>query len=109
MNDIQKLLPEYNLYQLFVRPEDAGHSAVNRLRTYVYCAHKETCEYLFDVFETYNAVTEAIKEVTQTRCRDYFVSNQRQREVHSWNICRKRTIPWRPVSCPMLNRFSRFC
>ena len=109
MNDIQKLLPEYNLYQLFVKPEDAGHSAVNRLRTYVYCAHKETCEYLFDVFETYNAVTEAIKEVTQTRCRDYFVSNQRQREVHSWNICRKRKIPWRPVSCPMLNRFSRFC
>ncbi|CAL1145743.1 unnamed protein product [Cladocopium goreaui] len=78
MNDIQKLLPEYNLYQLFVRPEDAGHSAVNRLRTYVYCAHKETCEYLFDVFETYNAVTEAIKE-DEENC-SYFL-NERERKV----------------------------
>lgn len=99
LDDVQKILPDYNLYQLFVDPAHAGHSAVSRARTYIFCCHKLTGEYLFDIWECYKEVSEQISMICTTRCRDYFVSDQRVRDVHSWQISRKRKVDWKAVTC----------
>ena len=99
LEDVQEFLPGYNLYPLRVVPSDCGHSAVSRSRVYIYCCHKQTCEYMFDVWEAYGAISQEISMVASTRCRDYFVASQRERDIHAWHICRKRKIEWEQATC----------
>lgn len=91
LSDVQYLLPEYFLYQLMVSPEDIGHTAVARNRTYIYCCHSETGVYLFDVHDMYNRVKRHMaKSGVQTACADYFVSGSLQQTVHLESIARSR-------------------
>ena len=55
------------IYPLFVDCEDAGHSAVRRKRVYIYCCHRETGEYSYDVFQLYEYITSLIKGSVTTR------------------------------------------
>ena len=96
LNELEALLPEYTLYQLLVEPEDIGHFAVARKRTYIFCLHGETGVYLYDVHEMYETIKRHMKTLVRTECQDYFVDGPRQRELHLQQIARTRNLkePW---------------
>ena len=109
IEDVQVILPSYNLYPMRVEPSHCGHSAVSRSRVYIYCCHKETCEYMFDVWEAYAAICEQVSLIASTRCRDYFVASQRERDLHAWHICRKRKIDWQQATCQIWQVVFKLC
>ena len=99
IDDVARILPEYDIYPLRVGPEDVGHTAVRRERVYVFCCHHETGEYQYDLYQLYDMIKKSIGEVASTRCRDYFISTPTQINVHSHDVCRKRKLQWTPVAC----------
>ena len=97
MDGVQQILPDYNLYQLYVEPEDCGHRGVNRRRTYIYCCHRETGVYLHDLYELYKSITKLIKKTVATQCQDYFVATELARKVHLREICHTRKLKHKPI------------
>ena len=108
IDDVRSLLPEYHIYQLIVNPEDCGHAGVSRKRTYIYCCHSETCEYLYDVWEDYDEIKKVLCAHARTECADYFVASEQQKTLHTLDICRKRKIEWKGVPCLALVKVFQF-
>ena len=99
MSMVEHLLGrDYNLYQLFVAPEDSGHAGASRRRTYIYCSHKQTGRVLFDVFDAYARVTDAIKSIAQTSPSDYYIATKEQIYAEAARTAHVRKKPLRRVA-----------
>ena len=100
MDEIKNLFaPDYNVYQLFLAPGDVGHSGINRRRTFIFCSHKECCEYLWDLHDAMELLKGRISEEVQTLPSDYRVSSSAARLLENQALARKRkceynTDPW---------------
>ena len=92
LSGVQDLLPEYQLYPLNVSPEDVGHKAVARLRVYVFCCHKETGVYLFDLYEVYAKIKSHMAHYVKTQCKDYFAASELQSKIHLEAIANSRKL-----------------
>ncbi|CAJ1446413.1 unnamed protein product [Effrenium voratum] len=90
-NEIEQLfMPEYRMLQLFVTPEDVGHSGVARARTYIYLYDWRKLEYLHDVFELYSNISKEIRKVARTQPEDYMVSTALTRAADEMHMARTR-------------------
>ena len=89
---------DYQIHQLFVEPGDVGHSGLARARTYIFCSHKQTCAYLWDVFEMQEAIKDAMKGLVQTTPGDYMVSSDNMRTLLQHKICNSRKIQFQPAT-----------
>ncbi|CAE6950181.1 unnamed protein product [Symbiodinium sp. CCMP2456] len=105
------LSTDYHLHQLFVDPADVGHAGVSRARTYVFCAHKQTCSYIMDVHEMHYFISQDIRDFVQTKPRDYMVAPEHLRTLFQQQICRTRKMDFVPGHSDdywLLNERERF-
>ena len=93
------LASEYDIYQLFVSPTDCGHHGVQRKRTYIYCCHKQTGSYMFDVWEAHKMVSRAINKVVSTAPNDYLLSTPRQILADAAPTAAARKKALKPEAC----------
>lgn len=96
MNDI--LGESYHIYQLFVSPEDVGHSGINRRRTYLFCSHRETGRYVYDIYEAYAAVCAAIRTKPGTSPADYLVATPTQVAAEAMQVAHTRKKTYKHAS-----------
>ncbi|CAE7273491.1 unnamed protein product [Symbiodinium microadriaticum] len=105
------LSSDYRFHQLFVDPADVGHAGMARARTYVFCAHKQTCSYIMDVHEMHHFIAEGIRDFVQTRPCDYMVTPEHVRTLFQQQICRTRKLDFTPGHSDdywLLNERERF-
>ncbi len=93
--------PEYDLYQLFIEPHEVGHSATNRRRTYVICAHRLKTYCIDDPFEVFQSISKAVKK----HCREMrlspehlMVANTQEVQEEALRVSASRGIPYNPDS-----------
>lgn len=97
---LRDLLEEhYVIIPVYVSPSDIGHDGSRRPRVYVYCSHRSTGRYLFDIHEAYNRISLKLKKYIHTRPRDYMVATMRdvQLEALRWADKRQKGLPPEPV------------
>ena len=70
LREVALLLPDYDIYPIFVEPSDCGHAGINRTRVYAYCVHRETGVYLHDLYDLYASITKLIKQTVATQVQD---------------------------------------
>jgi hypothetical protein len=93
---LQQLLGEdYLLIQIFVKPSDIGLSGIARHRTYIFCAHRETCRYLVDVHQAYRVLCKVLRKRVSTRPRDYLVATPQQVQADALRIAQDRKVEFK--------------
>ena len=88
---------DYQLYQFFVSPADAGYFGTQRSRTYIFFCHKRRCRHLCDIHEAYRKVTKTLRKHIYTEPHDYYVATDAEILVSAERVARCRKIPFRPV------------
>ncbi|CAE6970572.1 unnamed protein product [Symbiodinium sp. CCMP2592] len=99
MTAIAALLEDdYLVIPLKVSPTDVGHDGISRDRLYVFCSHRKTGRYLYDVHEAYACVSKKLRRYIQTRPRDYFVASDRDIHLDALRIAAQRRVQFVPES-----------
>lgn len=97
---VRDLLEEdYRILQLFVSPADVGQTGIARRRTYIFCAHRRTCAYLYDIFDAYKRVTKVLKKYIKTQPCDYFIATPQQIAVDAFRFASSRKRTFYPEPC----------
>ena len=85
--------------QLFVSPADVGHTGISRSRTYIFCAHKNNCNYLFDLYEAYHRICRSLQRHIKTEPQDYFVASRTQVQSEAYRVAVARRKALQPETC----------
>ena len=66
----------------------------------MYCSHRSTGRYLFDVHEAYNRLNLKLKKYIHTRPRDYMIATTKdvQLEALRWADTRQKELPTEPCA-----------
>lgn len=87
------------MIQLFVEPSDVGHHGIQRKRTFIYCSHRVTGRYLFDIHEAYNYIKESLSTHIRTRPRDYLVATDFEIRLAAQQAASDRGVAYRHAAC----------
>ena len=90
---------DYLVMQLFVEPSDTGHHGIQRKRTFIYCSHRVTGRYLFDIHEAYNYIKEKLSMHIRTRPRDYLVATDFEIRLAAQQAAYDRGVAYRHAAC----------
>ena len=93
---IQELLEDdYIVLQLFTEPGHVGHSGIARKRTYIFCSHRTTGRYLFDIHVAYNLITARLKNVIHTSPSDYMVAPPEHIRAEAFRTAVQRKVAFK--------------
>ena len=98
MKMVQECHPSYDLYQLFFKTGDTGHSGAARDRTYVICSHKERTSCVFDPCHMKDIVAARMKQKVQTVPSDYFLATTVEVQQEACQLAIRRGVSHKPWS-----------
>ena len=84
----------YDIYPLYCKPEDSGHSGAARNRVYFVLVHKTNAVMTCDVQYLYDCVTAVIKKHVRTEVSDYLVSSNWEVSLEAAELARSRRLRW---------------
>ncbi|CAE7576306.1 unnamed protein product [Symbiodinium sp. CCMP2456] len=95
MGMVEDTHEDYDLYQLFVTPQDCGHAGTARERTYVIGSHKELTSCKQDPFQMLEKCRRKMRTV-RTQPKDYLVADPWEITLEAMTVINRRKISWTP-------------
>ncbi|CAK9059311.1 Uncharacterized protein SCF082_LOCUS31441, partial [Durusdinium trenchii] len=84
----------YDIFELFVDPEDLGHLRASRARLYLILAHKHKVVQKFDCRKMYEKISLAMKALVQTRPSDYYVAEPTDLKLEAERVARVQYLDY---------------
>ncbi|CAK9059291.1 Uncharacterized protein SCF082_LOCUS31435 [Durusdinium trenchii] len=84
----------YDIFELFVDPEDLGHLGASRARLYLILAHKHKVVQKFDCRKMYEKISLAMKALVQTRPSDYYVAEPTDLKLEAERVARVQYLDY---------------
>ncbi|CAE7440779.1 unnamed protein product, partial [Symbiodinium necroappetens] len=95
MGMVEDTHEDYDLYQLFLTPQDCGHAGTARERTYVIGSHKERTSCKQDPFQMLEKCRRKMRTV-RTQPKDYMVADPWEISLEAMTVINRRKMSWTP-------------
>ena len=88
--------PDYDWYQIFTNPSDAGHFAMARSRTYCIGRHKTRSCCIHDPFLLHERLKDMMHQLVTTRPSDYLIASKGEVLMEAEACARRRQVEFKP-------------
>ena len=96
MGMVEDTHEDYDLYQLFLSPEDTGHAGAARDRTYVIGSHKDRTSCKQDPFCMLERCSRRMRKKVRTQPKDYLVAEPWEVTLEDMAVINRRRVTWTP-------------